>query len=152
MALKAGFSDYKKAYHRHCETINSMNLSKENAIGDINEYSWSLILIYCVECGLKSLIMKKWRIATISEISEDDKIKQGLIKSHDILKLLKYLNQPGGYEFKSFPTKYKQSVSCSNYHEFRRYSIAYDTEKYSCIVKQYDINLLNIMKWIGEKL
>lgn len=152
MALNAGFSDYKKAYNRHRETINSMNLFRENDVGDVNEYSRSLILIYCAECGLKSLIMKKWRIATVSEISNDDKQRQGIIKSHDILKLLQCLNQVGGYEFKSFPTKYNQSVSCLNYHEFRRYSIAYETGKYSGIVKQYDMNLMEIIKWIGEKL
>lgn len=67
--LRANQKNYKKAFQRHADTYEKyINVSKS---------SRSLILCYCVECGLKCLVMKNNKLYKVETANEEIKMYWG---------------------------------------------------------------------------
>ena len=104
--LRADKKNYKKAFTVHANSYDNWNIG--------SPYSRRLLLCYCVECGLKCLIMENDNIYTISQ-ADDETAK--ILGSHDFRTLLKRVGQAGTYRFKSFPTEYGNTVGTADYHQ-----------------------------------
>ncbi len=76
MALRADQRDYKDAFQKHLHAYTNWEANGSSA-------SKRLILAYCVECGLKYVIMKQEKIFRTSEAQKD--VSEAL-KSHDYRK------------------------------------------------------------------
>lgn len=86
--LRANQKNYKKAFQRHADTYEKyINVSKS---------SRSLILCYCVECGLKCLVMKNNKLYKVETANEEIK---NVLGTHDIRVLLNEVKQAGRYSF-----------------------------------------------------
>ena len=109
-------------------------------------YSRRLLLCYCVECGLKCLIMENDNIYTISQ-ADDETAK--ILGSHDFRTLLKRVGQAGTYRFKSFPTEYGNTVGTADYHQLCRYLIA-PAEQNITYLQEFDHTLAEIKEWLKE--
>ena len=70
--LRADKRNYKKAFTVHANSYDNWNIG--------SPYSRRLLLCYCVECGLKCLIMENDNIYTISQ-ADDETAK--ILGSHD---------------------------------------------------------------------
>lgn len=80
--LRANQKNYKKAFQRHADTYEKyINVSKS---------SRSLILCYCVECGLKCLVMKNNKLYKVETANEEIK---NVLGTHDIRVLLNEVKQ-----------------------------------------------------------
>lgn len=80
--LRADQKNYKKAFQRHADTYEKyINVSKS---------SRSLILCYCVECGLKCLVMKNNKLYKVETANEEIK---NVLGTHDIRVLLNEVKQ-----------------------------------------------------------
>mgnify|MGYP000817140709 FL=1 len=110
--LRADKKNYKKAFTIHANAYDNWNLGSDN--------SRRLILCYCVECGLKCLIMDNDNICTISQANEKT---EEVLCTHDFRKLLKEVGQSGQFQFKQFVTEYGNTVCPSEYHQLCRYNI-----------------------------
>lgn len=79
--LIADKQDYKRGYKKHYELYK--RLQSDNS--DVN--SRRLILIYSVECGLKYMLLDKWRENNPKRIFDsDDQTKKDILKSHNLEK------------------------------------------------------------------
>ena len=61
--LRADKRNYKKAFTVHANSYDNWNIG--------SPYSRRLLLCYCVECGLKCLIMENDNIYTISQADDE---------------------------------------------------------------------------------
>ena len=136
--LRADKRNYKKAFTTHANSYDNWNIGSPN--------SQRLLLCYCVECGLKCLIMQNDNIYTISQANEDTAKALG---SHDFRALLKKVNQAGNYKFKQFPTEYGDNVGPSDYRQLCRYSIAPADQKITYL-EEFDNTLIQIKEWLKE--
>lgn len=130
-------------------TANIDTLKAENSYDNWNigsPYSRRLLLCYCVECGLKCLIMENDNIYTISQ-ADDETAK--ILGSHDFRTLLKRVGQAGTYRFKSFPTEYGNTVGTADYHQLCRYLIA-PAEQNITYLQEFDHTLAEIKEWLKE--
>lgn len=134
--VQANRKNYKGAYKKHAYTYEKLR--------DGSDITKRLILCYCVECGLKYLIMEDRNIVKISQA--DDEILK-LLCSHDFKALVKAVKRAGTYQFKDFKTEYGDSVNAQNYHQLCRYCI--DAEDISD-VNEYDKTLIEIAEWLKE--
>lgn len=141
MALQADQRDYKIAFQKHLHAYTNWKDT-----GSIP--SKRLILAYCVECGLKYVIMKQENIFRTSD-AQDDIAKE--LSSHNYRKLLKRLNQIGIYAFPAIKTNHNDDVHPETYHEFCRYCIK-PGDKYVEAVQQYDKTFEEIVEWIKERI
>ena len=141
MALRADQRDYKDAFQKHLRAYTNWEATGSSA-------SKRLILAYCVECGLKYVIMKQEKIFRTSEAQKD--VSEAL-KSHDYRKLLKRLKQAGTYVFPAIKTNHCEDVHPGTYHEFCRYCIK-PGDKYVGAIKQYDKTFEEIVEWIEEQI
>ncbi len=137
--------DYKNSYNKHYIAYQLLKKNNDSV------RSRCLLLIYSVECGLKGLLLQKWKEGSAKPIldhEEDDRNK--LIKSHDIKKILKALGRVD-YEFPLFKTNHGDVVNTANYHQFCRYGIkARDRDEAK--TKKYEEILSDIAEWIGEEI
>ena len=62
-ALRADKKNYKKAFTTHANSYDKWSIG--------SDYSRRLLLCYCVECGLKCLIMQTDNINTVSQSSDE---------------------------------------------------------------------------------
>lgn len=138
--LTAYKQDYKRAFKKHRATYINWP-DKANLFGK------RLILVYCVECGLKYLIMDKERINCVLDAREDIQKK---LKSHDFQMLLKQLKKVGDFNFPGFNTIYGDTVTPKTYHQICRYTIDSNPKGKACL-EEYEKNLENVMKWIDEE-
>ena len=130
--------NYKKAFTVHANSYDNWNIG--------SPYSRRLLLCYCVECGLKCLIMENDNIYTISQ-ADDETAK--ILGSHDFRTLLKRVGQAGTYRFKSFPTEYGNTVGTADYHQLCRYLIA-PAEQNITYLQEFDYTLAEIKEWLKE--
>lgn len=137
-ALRADKKNYKKAFTTHANSYDKWNIG--------SDYSRRLLLCYCVECGLKCLIMQTDNINTVSQAS-DETLK--VLHSHDFKALLNKVKQAGNYKFKQFPTEYGDSVGPSDYHQLCRYLIAPANQKITYL-EEFDNTLIQIKEWLKE--
>lgn len=143
--------DYNNGYRKHYAAYERM--SKENA--DIK--SRRLLLIYCVECGLKYKLLNKWGMDNPKELLEkakeeldtDDRRKREVLSSHDLEKMLKELGQQGIFKFPQLKTIHNEIVSSQTYHQLYRYGIR-TSENEESKEKELENSLSDILEWIKE--
>lgn len=138
MALRADKRNYKKAFTTHANSYDNWDIG--------SHYSRRLLLCYCVECGLKCLIMQTDNINTVSQANEET---AKVLHSHDFRTLLSKVKQAGNYKFKQFPTEYGENVGSSDYHQLCRYLIAPANQK-STYLEEFDNTLIQIKEWLKE--
>lgn len=134
--LRADKKNYKKAFTTHANAYEKWEIGSNN--------SQRLILCYCVECGLKYLIMQNDNIFTISQANEQTVKALG---SHDFRVLLKKVGQVGNYTFKQFMTEYGENVIPTDYHQLCRYAIS---PKNIADLNEFDDTLMQIKDWLKE--
>ena len=138
--LRADQKNYKKAFQRHADSYEKyINVSKS---------SRSLILCYCVECGLKCLVMKNNKIYKVETANEEIK---NVLGTHDIRALLNEVKQAGRYSFFNISTEDGDVVSNAQYHQMCRYGINLE-EKDRDKEKENIKTLENIMNWLKEEI
>ena len=108
--IQANRKNYERAYKKHAYTYEKLR--------DGSDITKRLVLCYCVECGLKYLIMLKRNIVRISQAEEDI---SSVLVSHDFRILLTAVKKSGVYRFKQFRTEYGDIVNTGNYHQLCRY-------------------------------
>ncbi|MDR1702074.1 MAG: hypothetical protein LBR56_04805 [Sporomusaceae bacterium] len=140
--IVANSSDYKKGFNKHYHAFRSWNRAE-------NTNSRRLILFYCVECGLKFLVMTGAKIYKTENLR--DSLKE-LIESHDIEKLLKKSNFSGKYSFPPFETKYGDMVTVKTYHQLCRYCVEPKTTNDYEKSQIYEEQLIRLATWIEERV
>lgn len=143
--ILADQKDYKNGFNKHYAAYNILKKNNDTII------SRRLLLVYSVECGLKCLLLAKWRENSIQEIlrnSNDERNK--IIKSHKLEKLLIALGQ-SRYRFPQMVTKHENSVDSETYHQLCRYGIKLqDTD----IIKAelFEQELIKVANWIEKEI
>ncbi|HBA48120.1 MAG TPA: hypothetical protein DCZ91_10055 [Lachnospiraceae bacterium] len=144
--ILADMKDYRNGYRKHYCTY--LELKQNN----MSVRSRRLLLTYCVECGLKYLLLDNWHESNPEKIIKNKKDKRNkIITSHNLEIILKELGQAGVFVFPQMTTVHKDTVIAENFHELCRYGIRIekrDEEKES----QYERELQKIAKWIGEEV
>ena len=140
MALSADRHDYSRAFDKHFKAYHTW---KESGHLD----SQILILFYCVECGLKFLLMCEQKINKVKDANETI---SNILESHDLRKMLKELHK-NQFTFPTIKTKHNDNVSLNEYHQMRRYCIEAKSDKDQRICKMYDNDLYCIAQWINEE-
>ena len=142
MAITADRNDYCRAYRKHYQAYKYLYTNNDCSI------SRRLLLVYCVECGLKYQLMSKWRLNNTQTIQNEE--YKDTLKSHRLEDMLKALGQAGTFRFpKSVRTVHGDVINDKNFHEMCRYGI-----KGSC--KSHDdeskfvAELEKIAKWLEE--
>lgn len=138
--LRADQRNYKKAFQRHSDSYEKYTKASKS--------SRYLLLCYCVECGLKCLVMKSNRLYKVENANEEI---QKILGTHDIRALLNEVKQAGKYSFFHINTEYGDVVSIAQYHQMCRYGInseEKDREKEKENIK----TLENIMNWLKEEI
>lgn len=138
--LQANRKNYLKAYRKHFFTYCNSDKGCDT--------SRRMILCYCVECGLKCLIMKNNRINSVLQAEEEIR---HVLSSHDVRNLLNAVNQAGNYRFKDFKTEYGDNVTPKDFHQFCRYSIAAEKKEFHQVI-EYENKLMEIAEWLKEKV
>ena len=136
--LRADKKNYKKAFTTHLEACKNWNEGCRN--------SKRVLMCYCVECGLKYLIMDDNKICRVSQANEEIQKSLG---SHDFKILLKEVKKAGVYRFKSFRTEFNDTVVADNYHQLCRYCIGVKDEDRQ-MVEEFDKELNKIAGWLSE--
>ncbi len=141
--ILADKKDYKHGYQKHLAAYRYLNISNNTIL------SRCLLLVYSVECGLKCLLLKKWREDSPKEIlANKNDTRYPIIKSHNLQDLLKELGQTR-FRFPQIRTVHKDVVSSAEYHQLCRYGIKVkETDK----IGQYEQVLNDIIEWIGEEI
>lgn len=140
-AIQAVQQDYKRAFQKHLHAY--INWDKTGS--DISKH---LVLIYCVECGLKYMLMREEKIYRTKDARLD---LQDDLKSHDFHRLLKRLKAAGAYSFPQIQTVHGDFVNPTTYHQLCRYSIP-PIKEHQQYIQQYDIQLANIADWLREQV
>ena len=139
--IQADQREYKSAFKKHLHAY----LHWENTGSEISK---CLILIYCVECGLKYKIMESQRIYQVEDAQEDVQRDLG---SHNFYKLLMRLNQAGTYHFPTIQTIHGDRVDPNTYHQFCRYSVQ-PIKEHTANIQKYDDQLAEIASWLKERV
>ena len=139
--LKAYAQDYKNAFYKHYHAYINWNNT-----GSI--ISKRIILSYCVECGLKYLLMKQERLFSIESARDDLK---NVLTSHDIQSILtKHLRQPS-FVFPVFNTIHGQPVNSSKYHQAYRYALCpLDSDEIKCVMFYKELE--KVSTWLNERV
>lgn len=140
MALRADQQDYRQAFRKHCHAYSNWN-----ATGSI--ISRQLIMIYCIECGLKYLLMRQEGIYQVSDARSDI---QSVLQSHDFLLLLKKIGC-SEYHFPAIRTKYNEPINPAAYHQVCRYALAPLNDSLGRL-RQYDAELKRIVEWLKTRV
>lgn len=142
--LIADKRDYRRGYKKHYESYKRLRMHNS----DIN--SRRLLLIYSVECGLKYMLLDKWRVEDPQKIFEsNDEKKKEILKSHNLGKMLKELGQQGNFKFPTLETVHRNYVVSDTYHQLYRYGIR-TQEKDQKKEEKLEETLKNVAYWIGE--
>ena len=112
MVVQADQRDFKKSFTKHYHTyLHWPEQASDN--------SRQLILVYCVESGLKCFLMKTLHLSRVSD-AQDKIIK--ILTSHDLESLLKE-NHIGGHHFPLIKTIHGDVVPIKRFHELCRYCV-----------------------------
>lgn len=137
MSLRADQRDYKNAFKKHFHAYSNWQDTG-------SDLSRRLILVYCVECGLKYEIMKREHLIKTADAQPDI---QDDLRSHDLRRLLKRLKKAGEYTFPPIKTEYGYLIHPEEYHQFCRYCIPPD-KRYIVAVQHFNNTLEAIAQWI----
>ena len=141
VSIKANQRDFKDAFQKHYHTFLNWG-----ATGSI--ISKRLILVYCVECGLKWKLMERLKIQRVEDAQED--VEKELC-SHNLTKLLKRLNMAYWSSFPQIQTVYNDSITIETYHQLCRYSIS-PHRKDENKIQSYDQKLAEIAEWLSGRV
>ena len=137
--------EYKNGYRKHYTAYNLLRENNDSII------SRCLLLVYSAECGLKCLLLAKWRENSPKKILENEKDERNeMIKTHNLSKILVELGQ-SGFRFPQLITKHGNSINLGNYHQLCRYGIRLkDKDIYKA--KIYEEELLKVISWIEKEI
>lgn len=137
--------DYRSGYNCHYAAY------KASANGT-HKKSGCLLLVYSVECGLKYLLLDKWREDNPRNIiSNTADRRNNIIKTHSFENILKELGQVGTFSFPCMKTIHNDSITSGNFHEFCRYGINQKNGTGNEFEK-YESELKKIAEWIKERM
>lgn len=139
--IRADQREFRSAFKKHLHAY----LHWENTGSELSK---RLILIYCVECGLKYKIMESKRIYQVTDAQED---LQKDLCSHNFYRLLMRLNQAATYQFPIIHTIHGDQVDPTTYHQFCRYSVQ-STKDQQDNIQKYDNQLAKIADWLKERV
>lgn len=80
MPIEADRNDYRRGYRKHYQAYKFLSKNNDCSI------SGRLLLVYCVECGIKYRLLEQLRQHSSKAIQDD---KNNKITTHDLEKLLK---------------------------------------------------------------
>lgn len=140
MAIRADQCDYKRGFQKHYHTYL-------NWVPQSSEVSRQLVLVYCVECGLKFLIMKNNNIYRVSDAQEN---LATMLYSHDFELLLRE-GRIGGYKFPQIETVYGDIVMPKTYHQLCRYSVSTKQDNVQH-QRAYESQLKQIADLLSERI
>lgn len=133
--------EFEASFKKHFGVYNN---------GNCTNNSRRLLLFYAVECGLKSLIMKKEKAFMFSKLSQEAKSCK-----HNLKALLKLLDQEENYRnLKAIRTSHKkEEVTCGHYNEFWRYGVGCSEEDLKNGTEDLiEQELVKIAKWIEANI
>lgn len=139
MALTADIKDYRRAFRKHYKAYCEWNKTGHHD-------SSIVILFYCVECGLKFLLMRELRILAIKDADEESGI---ILTSHRLEDLLKKLHM-FQYPFPEITTNHNEKSRLMDYHQMRRYCIQPRKNHYKTM-EEYDKELYRLAEEIAER-
>ncbi len=135
--------DYKYGYRKHLAAYQYLERTNKTV------QSRCLLLVYSVECGLKCLLLSKWRENNPKDILADKSDKRyPIMTSHNLQELLKELGQTR-FRFPQMITVHKNIVSSAEYHQLCRYGVQV---KDNYKMERYEQVLNDIAEWIGEEI
>jgi len=136
--------DYLCGYRKHYSAYKSLHNANDAIV------SKRLLLAYCVECGLKYLLIDRWRITNLKLlINNNEDNRSTIIKSHNLEKMLKELGQTGTFKFPQIVTNHNDNITSENFHQLCRYGIKV-IEKDRSKEETYEEELKKIAEWIAE--
>ena len=118
--------------------------SYRNHYGQCSSHPLCLLLVYCVECGLKALLMRHHRVDRYSALPADSQV------GHDLMAALIRLRAPANLTIRRASTVHsrapQQPITPNQLHQAYRYGIPIDPHS--------DINadLQTVVAWIEERL
>lgn len=139
--IQAVQQDYKRAFQKYLHTYSNW----DNKGSDISK---RLVLVYCVECGLKYKLMESLKIHKIQDAQEE--IAE-VLSSHDLQNLLKRLKITGEYVFPHIQTAHNDIVTLKTYHQICRYAIR-PIKAHEQLIQKYDEQLDSIVSWLKEQV
>lgn len=143
MPIEADRNDYRRGYRKHYQAYKFLSKNNDCSI------SGRLLLVYCVECGLKYRLLEQLRQHSSKAIQDD---KNNKITTYDLEKLLKWLGQAGTFKFpKSIKTAHGDAINDTNFHEMCRYGIQCGCKSEND-VSRFVEELEKIAKWLEEKI
>lgn len=135
--------DYKNGYQKQYKTYQLLKQNNDSRL------CRCLLLNYSVECGLKFLLLDKFRIVNPQKTSMDEEI-EGVLYSHDLRKLLKKLGQTK-FKFPIFETRHGDQIDAENFHQLCRYAVEVDDKNYPKS-QQFELELSKIADWLEEEI
>lgn len=147
MMLEVSRRDFTKAYRKHYESYKA---TQNKGVADISR---GLLLVYAVECGLKSYVMKMYSIEKWSELNINLRNTLESFEPHNIQQLMN-IAKITSFDFPSFKTRYGDTVNANTYHQFCRYAPPLDDRdtKINSKVKEYDLILQKIARDLEGRL
>lgn len=137
--------DYKNGYKKHYNAYNKLKQNNDSII------SRCLLLVYSAECGLKCLLLSKWRENSPKRILENDKDDRNkVIKTHNLQLILVALGQ-SGFRFPQMSTKHGNVINSETFHQLCRYGIGLQ-DKDIPKARLYEEELLKVLSWIEEEI
>lgn len=141
MPIEADQNDYRRGYRKHYQAYKFLSKNNDCSI------SRRLLLVYCVECGLKYRLLEKWRQNSSKAIQDE---KNNNIITHELEDLLKRLGQAGTFRFpKSIKTAHGDAINGRNFHEMCRYGIQCGCNSEDDLSRFVE-ELEKIAKWLEE--
>jgi hypothetical protein len=112
--------------------------------GQCSSHTHCLLLVYCVECGLKALLMRYHRVDRYTELPASSQV------SHDLRDALMLLRAPANLVIRPTKTAHarvpQQPVASRELHQAFRYGIAVESQA------DVTADLEKIVTWIEERL
>lgn len=141
----ADMRDYKNGFVKHKSMYDSVKGKQ------YPEISRNLLLFYAVENGLKYLLLRKWKVYSPTDISNDKNDDRNLkLYTHKINVILKELGKTD-IRFPVLSTIHGDIIEPKDFHELCRYGIRIE-KRYYDKYKKYEIELNNILKWLQEEI
>lgn len=141
MPIEADRNDYRRGYRKHYQAYKFLSKNNDCSI------SGRLLLVYCVECGLKYRLLEQLRQHSSKAIQDD---KNNKITTHELEYLLKRLGQAGTFKFpQSIKTVHGDVINDKNFHEMCRYGIQCGC-KSEDDVSRFVEELEKIVNWLEE--
>lgn len=135
---KRGYTKHYSAYQVLCEKNDSLK-------------SRRLLLVYCVECGLKYKLLDYWKENSPRDIIANDKdVRRTILTSHSLSRIIKELGQAGSFRFpKAIETNHGDYVNDESFHQMCRYGVVEKNEAENSESK-YEEELVKIAEWLKE--